>query len=447
MNRFFKNAAKIFLLIISSALISSAGIAQKTENDGRVISPDSLSLSSIIEDILATHPTVKSAEEALNNYETRISMAKTGHYPQVDFNASVANIGPVIKLSIPDLGTFQLYPENNYSASVNYRQVLFDFGRTRQNLLVEEENKAIGEQALENIKQKISLAAVNNYYAIAYLQEALKIKDEQVATLGEHLKYIEKKKSTGSATDYQILATQVKISTARSQRADLLSSLEIQQSYLCSLLGREYKNPVVKNELKSVSPVPMADSLLDFAYRNRDEIKINQEKESLAGLRYQLIRSLNRPSLSLLASGGAKNGYIPDLGELKPNYSVGLGLSVPLFDGMKTKFNLMQAQSAIRTANLETEMTRRNVTVEIKEAEAYLKLAGQKVMQFSLQLEQANSAYDLAETSFRAGTVTNLELLDANTSVSESKLMLLKARIDYSASDYRLKAALGERLY
>ena len=191
MNRVFQTSARTLLLIISSASISSGVFAQETENQEPVTASDSLSLSWIIKEIIATHPTVKSAEEALNNAETRISLAKTGYYPQVDFNANVSNIGPVIKLSIPDLGTFQLYPENNYAASVNYRQVLFDFGRTRQNLLLEIENKAIGEQALENIKQKISLAAVNNYFTIAYLQEALKIKDEQVATLGEHLKYIE----------------------------------------------------------------------------------------------------------------------------------------------------------------------------------------------------------------------------------------------------------------
>jgi outer membrane protein TolC len=43
--------------------------------------------------------------------------------------------------------------------------------------------------------------------------------------------------------------------------------------------------------------------------------------------------------------------------------------------------------------------------------------------------------------------ITNLDLLDANTSVSESSLMLLKAKIDYVTSVYKLKAALGERIY
>jgi outer membrane protein len=446
MNKVFKSSPGITIFVF--LLFISAGIrAQKNQNSAGQSFTDSLSLRSVIEEIVNNHPTIKSAEEALKNADARIGLAKTGYYPQVDMNASLANIGPVIKLTIPDMGTFQLYPENSYSVSINYRQVVYDFGRTRQNLAIEEESKLIGEQTLEQVKQRMSLAAVNNFYTIAYLQEAVRIKDEQLATLGAHLKYVETMKATGSATDYQILSTRVKISTAESQKVDLLASLDIQQSYLGSLLGNDEIKPVVKEELYINSPISDRDSLLSYAYHNRNEMQINQEKSSLAGLKYQLIRSLNKPLINVIASGGAKNGYIPNLEAIKANYSVGIGISVPIFDGMKTKFNLLQAESAINSANFETENTKRNITSEVREAEAYMESAYQKVFQFSLQLEQAVRAYELAETSFRAGTVTNLELLDANTSVSESRLMLLKARIDYAASIYRLKAALGEKLY
>jgi outer membrane protein TolC len=114
---------------------------------------------------------------------------------------------------------------------------------------------------------------------------------------------------------------------------------------------------------------------------------------------------------------------------------------------MKTKYNLQQAESAINSLHFENEGTQRSITSEIREAEEYVISAKQKEMQFQLQLEQAQEAYTLAETSFRSGVITNLELLDANTTVSQSMLMLLKARIDYAASIYRLKASLGERLY
>jgi outer membrane protein TolC len=362
--------------------------------------------------------------------------------------ASFANLGPVTKLSIPSFGTFQLYPANNYSASVNLRQLIYDFGRTRQNIELENENKAIGEQTLEQVKQKLALYTVNNFYTLLYLQAAIKIKDEQIAALNEHLQYIEKVMATGSATEYQVLTTKVKISTIESQKVDLMAAQTAQQAALNSLLGNDNAgNPVVRNELTVAPPVIQSDSILSYAYHNRDEVLINEKKVTLAELRYGMTKLQNKPLLSLQASGGAKNGYIPYLNRLTPNYVIGMGLRVPLFDGMKNKYYLSQAQSAITTLSYESEFTKRNISNEVFESEALLFAASKKVSQSELQLKQALKAYSLAETSFNTGVITNLDLLDANTSVSESSLMLLKARIDYAACVYKLKAALGERIY
>jgi outer membrane protein len=442
------NKYRTCILIIALAFIASLSANSQDKQEAiAAVKSDSLSLKSLIEVVINTHPTVKGAEEALQNADARIGLARTGYYPVVDAGANFSTIGPVMKISIPNMGTFQLYPENNYSATVNFRQVIYDFGRTRTNIEIENEGRIIGEKALDQVRQKLALATINNFYTLAFLQHAIKIMDEQLATLQAHLKYIETLKSTGSATDYQVLSTKVKISTAESQKSDLVAALAIQQAYLCSLTGISNQVPVIKEELLTNALVTPADSLLSFAYNNRDEMAINHEKTILAGLRYQLTKSLDKPVINFMATGGAKNGYLPNLYQLKANYAVGVGISVPIFDGMKTKYNLLQAESAINSLSFENEGTRRSITSEVREAQEYVISAKQKEIQFSLQLEQAQKAYSLAETSFRSGVITNLELLDANTSVSQSMLMLLKARIDYAASIYRLKATLGERLY
>jgi outer membrane protein len=426
--------------ILSAALTVVFSISASAQSD-------SLALRSVIEKVINTHPSVKSAEEALKNADARIGFAKTGYYPVVDAAANFSNIGPVMKITIPSMGTFQLYPENNYGATINFRQVIYDFGRTRTSVEIENENRILGEKNLDQVRQKMSLATINNFYTLAFLQHAIKIMDEQLVNLQDHLKYIETMKSTGSATEYQVLSTRVKISSAESQKSDLVAALAIQQSYLCSLTGDSNPAPVVREELDVPVPLIPGDSLLNYAYRNRDEMAINREKSVLAGLRYQFTKTLDKPVINFLAAGGAKNGYLPNLNQLMPNYAVGVGISVPIFDGMKTKYNLMQAESSINSLGFENEGTKRVITSEVREAEEYVISAKQKETQFTLQLEQAQKAYSLAETSFRSGVITNLELLDANTTVSQSMLMLLKSRIDYAASIYRLKAALGERLY
>jgi outer membrane protein len=409
---------------------------------------DSLSLTKVIQQVISTYPSVKVAEEAIRNTDSRIALAKTGYNPVVDMTASFANLAPVTKLTFPGLGTFQLYPGYNYSATINYEQLVYDFGRTHQNIELENENKKIGEQSLEQVKQKLSLYTVNNFYALLFLQAAIKIKDEQLDALKEHLQYIEKVMATGAATEYQVLTTKVKISTVESQKVDLIAGLTSQRAALNSLLGQDQKSvPVVRNEIAINPPVIATDSILTFAYNHRDEVLINEKRASLAELKFGMTKLQNKPMLSLEASGGAKNGYLPDLAKFTPNYVVGLGLRIPLFDGMKNKYNLAQAQSGITSISYESDLTKRNISNEVYESEALLSAASRKVNQSELQLTQALKAYSLAETSFKSGVITNLDLLDANTSVSESRLMLLKARIDYATSVYKLKVALGERIY
>lgn len=409
---------------------------------------DSLALKSVIQKVITTYPSVKVAEEAILNADSRIALAKTGYNPEVDMTASFTNLGPVTKLTLPDFGTFQVYPGNNYSASVNLRQLLYDFGRTRQNVELENKGKAIGEQTLEQVKQKLSLYTINSYYSLVFLQAAIKIKDEQISALNEHLQYIQKVLATGSATEYQVLTTKVKMSSVESQKVDLIAALTAQQAAMNSLLGNEQAvKPVVRNEVAVEPPVIPTDSVVAYAFRNRDEVLINEKRASLAELRYGMVKLQNKPMLSLQASGGAKNGYIPYLNRLTPNYVVGLGFRVPIFDGMKNKYNLSQAQSAITSLSYESESTRRSISNEVFESEALMFAASKKVSQSELQHQQALKAYSLAQTSFKSGMITNLDLLDANTSVSESSLMLLKAKIDYATSVYKLKAALGQRIY
>ncbi len=439
----------LFLLPLGlSFLINTVINGQAIDMVKQKSSTDSLQLKNIIETVIKSYPTVKAAQEAISNADAKISLARTGYYPEADVTANYSNIGPVTKLTIPSLGTFQLYPDNNYSAAINYRQVLYDFGRTRENIELEKENKAIGEQTLEQVKQRLSLFAVNNFYTLVFLQAAITIKEQQIEALNEHLKFVEKMMATGSATEYQILTTKVSISTVESQKVDLIAALASQQSSLNSLLGDNYQtNPVVKNDLTVDVPVIPSDSAISFAFRNRDEVLINEKRTTLAELRYDMTKLQNKPVLNFMASAGGKNGYIPDMGNVVANYVVGIGIKVPLYDASRNKYNLLQAQSAITSLSYESESAKRTISNEVNEAQAYMLAAGKKIAQFELQLQTALKAYSLAETSFKSGTITNLDLLYANTSVSESRLMLLKARIDYVASVYKLKVALGERIY
>ncbi len=436
-NRYFR-----FILPVAGILMLETAKGQ-TASGG-----DSLSLQSIINEVVQNHPLVKKSLEDLSVSDAKIGAAQSANLPFVDFTSSYSRGGPIPTITIPDMGSFSFVPHDNYSAAVNVNQVVSDFGKTEKNIQLEKQGKELSIQSVEQVKQKLSQVVIANYYTLVYLQEALKIKDEQLKTLKEHLAYITKKQETGSATQYEILTTQVRISTIENQKTDIETARQVQICQLNSLIGKpESTTQLVKKDLNVTVPNLKNDALIEAAMQNRDEMKLAREKSKLANLRYSLTNSQNNPVLNAYLSGGIKNGYTPYLYDPKANFVAGIGLKVPIFDGKRNKYNLVQAKTAIQANDEETEISRRSIVNEVVESEANLGASLKKVEQGELQLKQATQAYSLAKVKFDAGVITNLELLEGSTAISESRLMLLKSKIDYTVNLYKLKSAIGERLY
>jgi len=406
---------------------------------------DSLSLQQILKQVTSSYPTVLKAQEAINSADAAVALARSGYYPDISGQAGYTRLGPVSKLSIPMLGTFQLYPENNYNAEVDVRQTIYDFSKTSRNIRMEESGKMLSEKSVDLVKQKLNLVTAVSYYTLVYLQEALKITDVQLDNLNDHLAFITKKKETGSATQYEILSTQVRISTAENQKVDIQAAIKTQQATLNSLLGFPVNTELkVKQNLDSGSSGIDPDSLVHFALQHRYEMIVAGLREEHAALHLKVVKVQNNPVLDAFLSGGLKNGFFPNLNDPTPNYAAGLGLRIPIFDATRHKNSVKLAKVEINVLKQETEQTRREISSEVYQNEALLNASLQKIRQSSLQVRQAEEALELARVSFSSGVITNLDLLDAETSAAESKVNLLKARSDYAVCLARLNISLGK---
>jgi outer membrane protein len=440
----------LYRSIIAISIACNLSVYGQTNisKNSNTVSGDSLTLAKIISTVVQTHPSVKEMIEAITSADAGVGLAKSGYYPNADAEASYTRLGPASELTIPHLGSFSLYPVNNYSVSVSAEENLYDFGKTARSVTIANEVKNLSTLSVEQVKQKLASTVTYLYYTTVYLQEAIVINKEQLRTLNDHLDFITKKKESGSATQYEILSTNVKISNVQSQGIDLLAALDDHLTELNSLMGQPPATRfAVKKDITIKLPDHPSDSLIPFAYAHRDETKILDEKSTIAGLKYKLIKVQNNPVLQLYATGGEKNGFFPNLNNMTANYVAGVGFKYPLFDGTRTKYSLLQAKSAMQITSLETDIAKRNISSEVTENQENIYSALKKVEHNWLQLNQAQEAFALAQTSFKAGSITNLDMLDAATAVSESKLLLLKSKIDYILNVYKLKASIGERLY
>ncbi|MCX6230469.1 MAG: TolC family protein [Bacteroidetes bacterium] len=433
------NKISLLLLLIAFSFQLSA-----QSNSGN----DTLSLQNVLKEVLTNYPSIKKSEQEKIAATARIGLAKSAYFPDISINSNYTHVGPVATISLPGLGSFNLNPADNFSATVNYNQTIYDFGKTSNNIDYENQNKDIVDLSATQLKQRLSNLVINIYYSIVFLQEAINIKNEQLSTLNEHLNFIEKKAASGSATQYEVLTTKVRISAIENQKTDLLTALKIQSCQLNTMLGRSDNSKItVKKELLAMETVNSTDSLLVTAYNTRNEIKIAEQKTILSTIHFKSIGMQNYPVLNFFAASGFKNGYTPDIYSEKLNYAVGLNLKIPLFDANRTKYNKLQTKTEIESNKDDVELIKRNITNDVIECQANISSAAQKIKQSELQLQQAEKAYNLAETSFKSGVITNLELLDNSTSLSEAGLAVLKAKIDYSLSYLKLKIALGSNIY
>jgi outer membrane protein TolC len=439
-----KSIYKLTIALLMMPFLMAQG--QNTDK----ISGDSLSLHDILIEVIHNYPAIKKTQTDIESSEAKIGLAKTAYLPDVYASGSFTYLGPTTQLSLPGLGSFLLYPPDMYSAALNISESIYDFGKADKSITFEKQSKELVILNVDLLKQKLSGMLIGNFYSIVFLQEAIKIKDEELATLNEHLTFVEKKFATGSATNYEILTTKVRISSIENQKTDLLNALQIQLGQLNSFLGKPQELKLtVKKEIIAPQPIATNDSLFSFALNHRNEMKIASQKSVLAESHLKVVNSQNNPSLNFFGSGGYKNGYYDtkyqDAANL--NFAVGVGIKVPIFDANRSKYLKIQANSDIQGNVQETELARRTIVNEVIESKANAQSALKKVSQSELQVEQAQQAYSLAETSYNAGAITNLDLLDSFTSLSESKLVLLKTKIDYSASLLKLKIALGEQIY
>jgi len=422
----------IFLLCI---FVSICGLAQNK-------TLDSLSIKSVMDSVFKNNPLINQLTENINGSQTKIDLAKTSYLPNIDAEAMYSRMNPN-----PSIFGFQLYPNNSFDAHIGVSQLIYDFGKSKTNVSLQQTGKEISEMNVVQVKQKLSIMTAVYFYSLVYLQEAEKIKIDQLNTLKKHLNYVIKKHETGSAIKYDVVSTQVKISTVENQLIEIQSNKDLQVIHLNLLMGKPSYSFTVKDGLKyNFASLPV-DSLYRTAVKDRDEVIISKKKETLAQWNIDYTKAQNRPQINFIGNAGFKNGFIPDVEKVQANYFVGLGIKVPIFDANRTSTNVKLQQSNLKSNKFETENIQRTVMNEVSENYSNLLVAQKKIEQFELQLVQALELYSLAETNFKLGTVTNLDLLDAASTLAESKLQLLKTKIDQQINIIKLNASIGKRIY
>lgn len=432
MNLKYYMIAMVFLISFSSSNAQSPA-------------PKNLDLDQAIRLVLENHPAIKQAQQYVAASGGLVAQKRSAYYPEIKAHGTYSRIGPVPSLEVPGRGEIDFYPHDNYDFHVALKQTVLDFGRRPAKV---ELARSFEESARENVaymKSNLVYRTIGNFYLILLLGKNIEVVDEELEALNQHLAVAEKKVETGTGIDFDVLTTRVKVAEATNMKIDIENELEKQTTAFRELLGLSQEDSIeVVGEftLREIKINP--DSLIELALERLPEARLSRQAETSADIQYGLDAKGDRPTLDMVLDFGFKNGYTPDLNKLEANWIAGVRLEVPVFNGFLTRHKKSASYASLLAAREYSSSVERQVKADVKQAIADFEAAEEKVKTSEVQVEYAEAALSIARSRYNIGVITNLDLLDAQTSVARAKLMYLKAQYGAVSSGYELNKATGE---
>lgn len=408
---------------------------------------DFLTRQDIVRLTLTNQPQIIQAEQYLAAAEARVEVKRTALGPEVEGVGDYTRLGPVASLSSGS-ETTRLYPYDNYDVHIELQQTIFDFGKRKMAIASAEASRQAAGDYIDFVRLSLAYQAVAAFNNVLTLQNTITVIDSQIAALQQHAVLSTKRIQAGTATGYDTLTTQVRIAVATNDRIDALRALNSQMIMLHQLTGLPDSQPInLKGDFAEISPVPALDSLIRVAEEQRSELILARDAERVAEVHAQLARMGDQPSLSLAATTGFKNGYFPGLNNPKANFTAGILFRMPLFNGHRTRYEEAAARDSLEAARAHTADVRRQVLAEMKQALSNIQLSLTRINTADVQIRQAQQAIAMATTRYEAGVITNVELLDVQTALLQTRLIRLRAEYDYTVGLAALDRATGHRIW
>lgn len=338
-----------------------------------------------------------------------------------------------------------LFPKEQdvLSYSISISQNLYSWGKIGAAIRAAKFALDSREASLKLSEEEVKRATIEAFYDVIFQKELIKISEENLKQKEDHLKEAEERFNLGVGTEYDILAAKVNFENAKVNLLKAENGLNILKERLKFVLGIDYEVEAVGDlEVEREREYSFEDAF-QIALKERKELKLQELYENGRFEFIKIQKSQNKPKLFLDAYFERRNLRAGELDLNVSSWNYTINLSIPFFDGFRTKGSVIEAESEYSKAKLEREKLIDSIRLEIKQAIFELEEA-KKVLNVSEEtLKLAEKWYQMAEEGYKLGVKTNLDVEDAQLNLSNAKVNLARAKKDYIISQVKLKRAMG----
>ena len=367
-----------------------------------------------------------------------VSRARSSLLPQLGASASYAtrNDSPAVEAG--------LFPENRSDAALNLDQLIYSDSAVA-NLTIQKELQRTRLASYEQFRLDVVQAATSAYYNVLNARSQLRVQDNNLETTRANLELARDRVSLGTSTRADIYRWEAETARARILVVDARARLNQAWETLNRILHRPQGTRIALREATFNEPFIMTREEFDKLVRSpadynrfslfyidralRQSPELEQLNGQIAAKRRELVsqkRSFWLPDFSLtgqytsnLAQSGIGSGMLA--GEGLNDWNVGVQATLPLFSGGLRRANVSRAEFELRQLESLHISTSERVEEEIRNQ---LHAAQSAYAQIDLSATAAEASlknFELVSDSYAAGTVSVIDLLDAqNTSLNAS---------------------------
>lgn len=382
----------------------------------------------------------------------RISQAKSGLFPKVNYSESWARSdNPVFVFS--SLLTQQQFNEsnfgiatlnrpdflNNFQSLVTADQPLYDAGKTRRAVRTAKLGEDLSREDTRRSQMEV-IAQVARYYYDAQLgAEQVKLTAQALRSAAADLERAEARRSSGMATDADVLSIRVHLAGVREEQIRRSADLEVAQAAMNDAIGLPLDS--VHSLVTPLTPLPVAQTELSVFEKTgvdgRPEARQTRMAGEIAGVQADDVRSNYLPQVNLHGAFEADRQRFADRGGA--NWLVSIGLRWNLFNGGADKAKIAESDAAVRRSAAEQARAESGIRLQVRNAWANLKSAQQRIESAQASVAEAQESLRISQNRFSAGLSTVTDLLRTETALLETQTRFLAA-----VHDQRIAAAMLE---
>lgn len=387
---------------------------------------------------------VKKADLSNDRNALYSEQAQAGRLPSV--NASVRQNFSWYKGFDYNTGTYgSASGSNSTNYSLSSSVSLFNGGKIDNKVKQAEINTEAGKLYSETVKESVGLNILNAYLQVLYARESVTNAAKQIDATSEQLNLSKERLDLGAISMSDYLQVKSQLATEKSTLASAESQYSISKVTLMQLMEYpvdttfEVGTPNLDSLLVQ-SDKPDAQAIYNLALGIKPQIKNAELSKQSAELDVKIAKADAIPSLSMDAGLSSSYSSLTENEDYtyqlknKINPSVGLSLSIPIFQKKQIKTNIGVASIAVDEAELDAVNTRNDLRKSIEQA--CVDVVSAKT-QYMAGLEGKNSAqesYDVAAEKYGIGLLNSVDFLIQKTNLitSESKLLQSKYNLIFS---------------